>query len=196
MSKSRNMNGGRMRHGIWLAVGRVFPFLLFFALRLIVLANELTHDVLIFTGNGVMGREVVNIRSSNIVVILGGRSGTLGKLAIGYNEGKLIGALMGTGGITDIVEPVPAASKTETVARILYLHLPRRPIEWLLKVYRREHYRHSSIFCRRNSVTSTTPIEGSRATSAGHLDSSKSLRARASKGLGMYVVAAGVLVNA
>jgi uncharacterized protein (TIGR00725 family) len=30
------------------------------------------HDVLIFTGSGLMGREVVNIRSSDIVVIIGG----------------------------------------------------------------------------------------------------------------------------
>ena len=33
----------------------------------------LAHDVLIFTGSGLMGREVVNIRSSDIVVIVGGR---------------------------------------------------------------------------------------------------------------------------
>ena len=38
-----------------------------------------------------MGREVVNIRSSDIVVIVGGRSGTLGELAISCDEGKLIG---------------------------------------------------------------------------------------------------------
>ena len=34
------------------------------------------HDVLIFTGSGLMGREVVNIRSSDLVLIVGGRSGT------------------------------------------------------------------------------------------------------------------------
>src|SRR5581483_4517760 len=51
------------------------------------------HDVLIYTGSGLMGREVVNIRSSDMVVIIGGRSGTLGELAIAYDEGKLIGVL-------------------------------------------------------------------------------------------------------
>jgi len=49
------------------------------------------YDVLIFTGLGPMGRELVNIRSSDIVVVLGGRSGTLGEFAIAYEEGKLIG---------------------------------------------------------------------------------------------------------
>ena len=37
-------------------------------------------DVIVYTGSGLMGREVVNIRSSDIVVIVGGRSGTLGEL--------------------------------------------------------------------------------------------------------------------
>lgn len=53
----------------------------------------LAHDVLIFTGSGLMGREVVNIRSSDIVVIVGGGSGTLGELAIAYDEGKLVGVM-------------------------------------------------------------------------------------------------------
>jgi hypothetical protein len=35
------------------------------------------YDVLIFTGLGLMGRELINIRSSDIVVVVGGRSGTL-----------------------------------------------------------------------------------------------------------------------
>lgn len=50
-------------------------------------------DVIVYTGSGLMGREVTNIHSSDMVVILGGRSGTLGKFAIAYNEGKVIGVL-------------------------------------------------------------------------------------------------------
>ena len=75
------------------------------------------HDVLIFTGSGLMGREVVNIRSSDIVVIIGGSSGTLGELAIAYDEGKLIGVLTGTGGISDLVESILAACNKQTGAR-------------------------------------------------------------------------------
>src|SRR5512144_1173697 len=58
-------------------------------------------DVIVYTGSGLMGREVVNIRSSDIVVIAGGRSGTLGEFAIAYDEGRLVGVLTGTGGIAD-----------------------------------------------------------------------------------------------
>jgi uncharacterized protein (TIGR00725 family) len=45
-------------------------------------------DVLIYTGSGLMGREITNIRSCDIVVIVGGRTGTLGELAIAYDEGR------------------------------------------------------------------------------------------------------------
>src|SRR5690242_6825299 len=33
-------------------------------------------DMIVYTGSGLMGREVVNIRSSDMVVIVGGHSGT------------------------------------------------------------------------------------------------------------------------
>jgi uncharacterized protein (TIGR00725 family) len=48
------------------------------------------YGTLIFTGLGFLGRELVNIRSSDIVIVIGGRSGTLGEFAIAYDEGKLM----------------------------------------------------------------------------------------------------------
>jgi uncharacterized protein (TIGR00725 family) len=105
------------------------------------------HDVLIFTGSGLMGREVVNIRSSDIVVIIGGRTGTLGELAIAYDEGKLIGVLTGTGGISDLIADILAACKKETGARVLYDADPKRLVKKLLRVYRTTHIRRPSCFC-------------------------------------------------
>ncbi|MFO0842312.1 MAG: YHS domain-containing protein [Gemmataceae bacterium] len=105
------------------------------------------HDVLIFTGSGLMGREVVNIRSSDIVVIIGGRSGTLGELAIAYDEGKLIGVLTGTGGISDLVADILAACAKETGAKVVYDASPGRLVRKLLGVYRTSHVRRPSCFC-------------------------------------------------
>ena len=122
----------------------------------------LAHDVLIFTGSGLMGREVVNIRTSDIVVIVGGSCGTLGELAIAYDEGKLIGVLTGTGGISDMVEAILATCNKNTGARVIYNADPRRLIPELLEVYRTEHFRRPSIFCRGTSDVTTTPIEGSQ----------------------------------
>ena len=122
----------------------------------------LAHDVLIFTGSGLMGREVVNIRSSDIVVIVGGSSGTLGELAIAYDEGKLIGVLTGTGGISDMVKDILATCNKDTGARVVYDDDAQRLVERLLKVYRTEHFRRPSVFCRGNAQVGATPVEGSQ----------------------------------
>jgi uncharacterized protein (TIGR00725 family) len=105
------------------------------------------HDVLIYTGSGLMGREVVNIRSSDIVVIVGGRSGTLGELAIAYDEGKLMGVLKGMGGISDLVADILKACAKETGAAVIYEVDPQRLIEELLRVYRASPHRQPSCFC-------------------------------------------------
>ena len=103
------------------------------------------HDVLIFTGSGLMGREVVNIRSSDIVVIVGGRSGTLGEFSIAYDEGKLIGVLEGTGGITTEIKDIVNIVKKRTGARVIYDTDPQRLVRGLLAYYLERHYRRPSV---------------------------------------------------
>lgn len=98
------------------------------------------YDVLIFTGLGLMGRELVNIRSSDIVVVIGGRSGTLGEFAIAYEEGKLIGVLTGTGGITSALRGIEASLRKDTGAEVMYESEPARLIDRLLARYRSPDY--------------------------------------------------------
>lgn len=98
------------------------------------------YEVLIFTGLGLMGRELVNIRSSDIVVVTGGRSGTLGEFAIAYEEGKLIGVLTGTGGITDALREVEASLRKETGAEVMYEADPARLVDRLLERYQSADY--------------------------------------------------------
>lgn len=101
-------------------------------------------DVLVYTGSGLMGREVVNIHSSDIVVVVGGRSGTLGEFAIAYDEGRLIGVLTGTGGVADMVEELVTRMEKDTGARVLYDDDPVRLIERLLECYCTAHFRRPS----------------------------------------------------
>ncbi len=105
----------------------------------------LYHDILIFTGSGLMGREVVNIRSSDIVVIVGGRSGTLGEFSIAYDEGKLIGVLQGTGGITSEIKNIVSIVKKETGAKLIYDVDPRNLVSQLIAYYRKAHYKRPSV---------------------------------------------------
>ncbi len=97
-------------------------------------------DVLIYTGSGLMGREVTAIRSCDIVIIVGGRSGTLGEFSIAYDEGKLIGVLEGSGGITEIIKQIVENVKKPTGCKVIYSSNPRELVGKLLQTYREEYY--------------------------------------------------------
>jgi uncharacterized protein (TIGR00725 family) len=64
------------------------------------------YTTMVFTGSGLMGRETHNIHSSDFVLFVGGRSGTLGEFCIAYDEGKLIGILTNSGGISNEFERI------------------------------------------------------------------------------------------
>ena len=102
-------------------------------------------DVIVYTGSGLMGREVTNIRSSDIVVITGGRSGTLGEFAIAYDEGKLIGVLEGTGGITTEIPRIVAACQKLSGAHLVYDADPDRLVDRLIAYYHERHHWHPSV---------------------------------------------------
>lgn len=93
------------------------------------------YDVLIFTGLGLMGRELINIYSSDIVIVVSGRSGTLGEFAIAYEQGKLIGVLTGTGGITEALPALEKSLNKKTGSEVLYEADPDVLVRRLLERY-------------------------------------------------------------
>jgi len=96
------------------------------------------YDAIIYTGSGLMGREIENIRSCDLVVFAGGRSGTLGEFAIAYDESKVIGVLQGTGGITDNLKTIIEFINKETGAKVLYDEDPVKLVTKLVDVYNRD----------------------------------------------------------
>jgi uncharacterized protein (TIGR00725 family) len=60
--------------------------------------------VVIYSGFGFKGRNVVAIRSADIVLLFSGGIGTLNEFTIAYDEGKVIGLLHGTGGVADMAQ--------------------------------------------------------------------------------------------
>lgn len=63
-------------------------------------------DELIFTGLGFIGRNMINIYTSDILIFIGGEHGTLNEFTIAYQQDKIIGILDKSGGITDILEEI------------------------------------------------------------------------------------------
>ncbi len=93
------------------------------------------YDALVYTGSGLMGREIDNIRSCDLVVLMGGRSGTLGEFAIAYDEGKMIGVLQGTGGIADRMDVIVGLIQKQTGSQVIYSRDPQDLLEKLIAVY-------------------------------------------------------------
>lgn len=86
-----------------------------------------------------MGREIDNIEHSDVVIIAGGRSGTLGELAIALEEQRPIGVLTGTGGIADIVKEIVEASTRAGKppgAPVIYDSNPARLVSRLEQAHR------------------------------------------------------------
>jgi uncharacterized protein (TIGR00725 family) len=103
-------------------------------------------DLLVYTGSGLMGREVINIRSSDLVIIIGGHSGTLGEFAIAYDEGRLIGVLTGTGGVADMVRELVARMSKPTGAHVIYDDDPHRLVADLVQYFRHVHVHRPHVF--------------------------------------------------
>ena len=93
------------------------------------------YDAMVFSGSGLMGREVDNIHSSDFVIFVGGRSGTLGEFAIAYDEGKLIGVLRHSGGLSDDLASIAKMTGKETGAHIIEDEDPEALVERCLKMY-------------------------------------------------------------
>ncbi|MDD5093492.1 MAG: hypothetical protein PHV74_03810 [Dehalococcoidia bacterium] len=94
------------------------------------------YNAIIYTGSGLMGREIENIRSCDVVIFAGGRSGTLGEFAIAYDEAKVIGVLEGTGGITEHLKEIIGFMQKETGAIVCYDADPERLLDRLERIYK------------------------------------------------------------
>lgn len=64
------------------------------------------HDLVIYTGAGYSGRNLLLIRSTDAVITVGGRLGTLNEFTDAFEDHKPQGVLMGQGGTTDMLPEI------------------------------------------------------------------------------------------
>jgi len=86
-------------------------------------------DAIVYTGFGLKGRNVVLVRSCDVVVFIAGSIGSLNEFTIAYDEGKIIGCLTGTGGVADEIEHIAETLSKKTKARIVYDDDPAKLID-------------------------------------------------------------------
>ncbi len=79
------------------------------------------HDIIIYTGMGFMERDIINIRSADGIIIIGGGIGTLNEFTIAYDEGRPTGIVTNSGGISDsIPHIVEELCKRELTPNIVF----------------------------------------------------------------------------
>ena len=87
-------------------------------------------DTLIYTGFGLKGRNVVLVRSCDIVLFVAGAMGSLNEFTIAHDEGKVIGCLSGTGGVADESEYLlERFGKRGIAARVFHNEDPEKLID-------------------------------------------------------------------
>jgi uncharacterized protein (TIGR00725 family) len=106
------------------------------------------YTTMVFTGSGLMGRETHNIHSSDFVVFVGGRSGTLGEFCIAYDEGKLIGIITNSGGISNEFVRIAKVVQKDTGSILLTDDRPEELIDRLLDMHNRNAIPSSLAFNR------------------------------------------------
>ncbi|MBI3036411.1 LOG family protein [Candidatus Woesearchaeota archaeon] len=98
-----------------------------------------TFDLIIYTGFGFKGRNVVNVTNCDAVIIVGGHVGTLNEFTIAYDEGMVVGVMQGSGGIADFIDDIIKIASKRTGAALIYEKDPHELVRKVLaEVIKRE----------------------------------------------------------
>lgn len=83
-------------------------------------------DAIVYTGFGLKGRNVVLVRSCDIVLFVAGAMGSLNEFTIAHDERKVIGCLTGTGGVADDSEYLLQKFGKRSTARVFMNEDPEK----------------------------------------------------------------------
>ena len=86
-------------------------------------------DAIVYTGFGLKGRNVVLVRSCDVVLFIAGAMGSLNEFTIAHDEGKVIGCLTGTGGVADEADYLLKKFSKDTGARVFQSDDPAKLLD-------------------------------------------------------------------
>lgn len=96
------------------------------------------HDIIIYTGFGYSGRNLLLTRSADAVIISCGRMGTLNEFTIAFEDKKPIGILTDTGGIADELKNIVEKSHRGEEGKIVYDSNPKALVAKLIEMIKKE----------------------------------------------------------
>jgi uncharacterized protein (TIGR00725 family) len=89
-------------------------------------------DLIVYTGFGYAGRNLILTRSADAVVIICGRIGTLNEFTVAFEDNKPIGVLQDSGGMADEIETITQVAHKHR-CRVLYEADPEKLIKGLIE---------------------------------------------------------------
>lgn len=102
-------------------------------------------DLIIYTGFGYAGRNLLLTRASDAVIIICGRIGSLNEFTIAFEDRKIIGILSESGGIADQIPKILATAKRELKNTIIYDSDPKRLVQKIIQTLRKK-WRNNSYY--------------------------------------------------
>lgn len=99
------------------------------------------HDVIVFSGFGYSGRNLLLTRAADAVVVICGRIGTLNEFTIAFEDDKPIGVLENTGGTADDIREIIARSHRGP-GKIVYSGDSDKLLAMVIKLIGKEKRKH------------------------------------------------------
>ena len=94
-------------------------------------------DMIIYTGFGYSGRNLLLTRSSDAVISGCGRWGTINEFTIALEDGKPIGVLEGSGGSTEVIKDIITKSERGP-GNIIYDSDPKKLVRKILELVKKD----------------------------------------------------------
>lgn len=104
------------------------------------------YDAILFSGLHYVGRDALLISSSDAVVSIGGRLGTLHEFTIAMETGTPIGFLQGGGGISGEIMDILHAAGRRNSKNVVFCEDPDELIKMLQSLLDKENRKYASLY--------------------------------------------------
>jgi len=95
------------------------------------------HDMIVYTGFGYSGRNLLLTRTADAVLMTCGRMGTLNEFTIAFEDEKPVGILTGTGGIADEIQDILQKAH-KGMGKVVFDPDPKKLVERVIELIKKE----------------------------------------------------------
>lgn len=94
-------------------------------------------DIIVYTGFGYAGRNLLMARAANGIIVICGRMGTLNEFTIAFEDKKPIGVLVGSGGTADKIKGL-VKGPFRGQKKIIYAKEPKKLVKELIQLIKKD----------------------------------------------------------